>query len=206
MSAHARHPPFPAALPQELAWWPAGTVLAALLACWSGMAAADEPGTLQSEVAAVRGHIVPSAAPAPWQTHARAADELAGVSYRLWMSRGRAGFGLGLGTMGRLVPPPGMGAADAPHTLVGSVPMVSLGLRLRVTPESALYADASSARGMAIDSGADLYNAKLGMEWKPRKSRFGLEKGSLGIHFDSGYRVSLRARHGGLGVVLRSQF
>jgi hypothetical protein len=28
----------------------------------------------------------------------------------------------------------------------------------------------------------------------------------LGFHFDSGYKLSLKAKHGGLGVYLRSQF
>jgi hypothetical protein len=86
------------------------------------------------------------------------------------------------------------------------VPTVTVALRFRVSPESAVYADASSARGLGGETAADYFNTKLGMEWKPAKSRFGLENRSVGIQFDSGYRISLGARKGGLGVYLRSQF
>jgi hypothetical protein len=209
MSANARHSSSLPAPPKAGAWRAAGVALVSLLAtsllsCWSGEVAAAETGALLAEVTAVRSHIMAPAMSAAY-ADGRSLDELAGVSYRVWLSRGRADLGLGLGTLGYVVPPAG-GRADSPHTLAGLVPTVTLGLRLRVSPESALYADASSARGLALERGADFYNAKVGMEWKPAKSRLGLEHGSLGIQFDSGYRMSLRARHGGLGVYLRSKF
>jgi len=49
-------------------------------------------------------------------------------------------------------------------------------------------------------------DTKVGLEWKPAKQRFGIDHGALGIHLDSGYRIALRARHGGLGLYLRTQF
>ena len=70
-----------------------------------------------------------------------------------------------------------------------------------------VYADASGARRVSSDVRTDLYNTKLGMEWTTKKpSALGFEKGALGLQFDSGLRMSLRVRRGGIGMYLRSQF
>lgn len=142
---------------------------------------------------------------APLAPDGRALTELAGVNYRLWMGRGRTEFGVGLGTLGYVHPGPD-GRVDAGASMLRSSPTLSLGVRYRVTPESAIYADASGARGLGMDSSAAYVNTKVGMEWKPAKSRLGFDHGALGMHFDSGYRLSLKARRGGVRIVLRGEF
>ncbi len=157
------------------------------------------------DVTAVRSHLV-----APGTTSlnldGRPGAELAGVSYRWWLSRGRADLGLGVGTVGYVVPPADGRVAGGAQSLVGSVPTVTVGVRLRVSNDAAVYADASGAYHLVGDGSTDYVNAKVGMEWKAAKPRFGFERGALGIHFDSGYRMSLRANHGGIGVFLRGHF
>ena len=122
---------------------------------------------------------------------------------RLWLSRGRSAFGVGGGTVGYLQPP--LGRHDASATLAGATPTVSVGMRYRMTSDSAVFADASGARALPPDASAYV-STKVGMEWKPAASRFGFDGGALGIHFDSGYRLSVKARHDGLGVYLRGKF
>jgi len=198
-------------LPSSLASiaWLALTCVGQQVAAQEAVAPAGRGGLrvnpITSEVTAVHSHVMAPTAlgPAPngWPT-----NELAGISYRLWLSRGRAELGMGIGTLGYLAPPPD-GRFDGPRMLSGSVPTMTVGVRYRVSPESAVYADASSALGLGGGgAAADYYSTKVGMEWKPAKSRIGLEGRSLGIQFDSGYRLSLRARKGGFGVYLRSQF
>ena len=148
--------------------------------------------------------------------------EMGGVSYRWWLRRGRADVGVGFGTMGYLVPPPEGNAAGphslvyvgphalayaGPHTLAHSAATVTVGVRYQVGDHSTLYADALGARRSYADSRSELYGTKVGMEWKDKAtSRFGFEKGALGVRFDSGLRMSLRARKGGVGLYLRGQF
>ena len=159
---------------------------------------------LAAEVLAVRSSIdIPSAALTT--PDGRPVTDLAGVSYRWWLSRGRTDWGVGVGSLGYVLPAPD-GRSDAPRSIAASVPTLTVGMRYWVSTESALYADASGARGLGADSNSRYVNAKVGMEWKPTRSRFGLDQGSLGIHFDSGYHLTLRTRHGGLGLYLRNQW
>ena len=133
------------------------------------------------------------------------AAELVGVSYRWWLTNGRSDVGIGLGALGYRVTPPSA-FTDSRGVLMGSVPMVTLGLRYRMSGQSVLLADASSALGLGAN-GRDGYVTKVGVEWKARsESRFGLDGSSLGFQFDSGMRMSLRWRKGGLSVYFRSQF
>jgi hypothetical protein len=132
-------------------------------------------------------------------------SELAGAHVRLWMSRGRTDFGIGVGTIGYVQPPPGL-HTDGPVLLAGAAPMVSVGMRYRMTRESAFFADALGAHAVPPDTSGGYVAAKVGMEWKPAKRTFGFDEGALGIHFDSGYRLSLKARHDGLRVYLKGQF
>ena len=162
--------------------------------------APDTP--LTATLTAVRSHIdLPTTA----MINGQPVTELAGVSYRWWLSRGPLDVGFGVGSLGYVVPPSD-GRVEGPRTLAGSVPTVSVGWRYHVSPRSAIYADASSARGLGIDGQRDYVNAKVGMEWKPARNKWGFERGSFGVQFDSGYHLSLRARHGGLGLYLRNQF
>jgi len=164
----------------------------------------EPPGLWSYEVTTVHSRLLASAAPLA-NLGARTTSDLLGVSYRVWMARGRADVSVGVGTLGYLLP-----SADArgddPHALVGSVPTLTLGVRYRMSNEHSVFADASGARGLGADPALAYYATKLGMEWKPAKSRVGLEQGALGFHFDSGYTLSLKARQGGLSVYLRNQF
>ncbi|CAG0945752.1 hypothetical protein GPROT2_03381 [Gammaproteobacteria bacterium] len=159
---------------------------------------------LTPEVSTVRTRLAPSDA-APLAADGRPLTELAGVNYRLWMGRGRTEFGVGVGTLG-YVHHGVEGRTDGATALHRATPTVSLGIRYSVTPESAVFADASGARGLGLHSSAAYVNTKVGMEWKPAKSRLGFDHGALGVHFDSGYRLSLKARRGGLRIVLRGEF
>jgi len=147
--------------------------------------------------------------------------EMGGLSYRWWLRRGRADIGVGVGTVGYLVSPiEGLGASPhslvytgphshvyaGPHTLAHAAPTVTLGWRYQVDDRSMVFADALQARLSHADDRSEVYSTKVGMEWKERKSRVGFEKGALGVQFDSGLRMSLRARKGGLGLYLRGQF
>lgn len=123
------------------------------------------------------------------------------LAWRWWLRRGPAQFGFGVGAVGR---PAGLPGETAP-SIAWSASTLTLGLRWRLGTRSMLYADASDAR--PADRGGDLYATRLGVEWAGRSpSRFGFDKGAFGLRLDSGYRMSLRLRHGGLALYLRSQF
>lgn len=168
-----------------------------------GLPQSDRGMSLTPEVTPEHSLLAP---PAPGQTslEARPLTEVAGVSYRLWVSRGRADLGVGVGTLGYVVP--AAPHADAPSALNASAQTVTLGVRYRFTSRSAVYADASGVRGLGLDTGAGYVNTKLGVEWKPAKPRYGLEKGAFGMQLDSGYKLTLRPRRGGLALYLRGQF
>jgi hypothetical protein len=165
----------------------------------------DANPATSTEITTVRSHLSAPALPPGSGDGGRLSTELAGVNYRWWLSNGRAQLGVGVGTLGYLMPSPD-GRLDGPRTLTGSVPTLSLGLRYHVSPQSHFFADASGVRGLGPDPSMAQVNTKVGVEWKPAKSRLGLEQGALGFHFDSGYKLSLKARHGGLGLYLRSTF
>ena len=129
--------------------------------------------------------------------------EATGFSYRWWLRRGRTDVGIGLGAIGRVVAPV---EANGEASLAYAAPTLTLGLRYQLTERSTLYADASGARRVQGEAGADLFATKLGVEWTRSRSRLGFDKGALGLRLDSGYRMSLRIRHGGLGIYVRGQF
>lgn len=160
--------------------------------------------TVTPELNAVRSQLaVPG--PVAYTADGRRLQDLAGVDYRLWISKGRTDVGVGVGALGYVTPPPGL-RAEGGVQLTQSMPTMSVGLRYRLTPESSVFADASGLQRDLDDPDTRYVNTKVGMEWKPAKSRFGFENGRLGIHLDSGYKISLRARKGGIGVYLRGQF
>jgi hypothetical protein len=130
--------------------------------------------------------------------------DAAGFTYRWWLRRGRADVGVGLGALGRVVAPVEVHGGP---TLAYAASTLTLGLRYHLTERSTLYADASGARSAQGEAGADLFAAKLGVEWAGHsRSRLGFDKGAFGLLLDSGYRMSLRVRHGGLGIYVRGQF
>jgi len=164
---------------------------------------AEAPAVVQHEVTAVRSRLMVPGAPA-LTPDGRPINELAGVQYRLWMSHGRTDFGVGVGTLSYVQPPPGL-QGNGPITLSGASPMVSIGMRYRMSPESAVFADASGVHALPQDNGGYV-STKVGVEWQPAKSRFGFDGGALGIHLDSGYKVTVKTRRDGFGVYLRGQF
>jgi hypothetical protein len=132
---------------------------------------------------------------------ARPDVDVTGFSYRWWaLRRGRAQLGIGFGALG-------IDASGVPHSAYAAQTL-SLGLRWRVGERSVFYADASGARPIGAEAAAnnELYAAKVGVEWAASHSRFGFDKGALGLRLDSGYRMSLKVRHGGLAIYLRNQF
>ena len=162
------------------------------------------PDVAPPRITVLQMSVVPAPAPAAPAALVPAA-ELVGVSYRWWLTNGRSDVGIGLGALGYRVTPPSA-FTDSRGVPMGSVPMVTLGWRYRMSGQSVLLADASSALGLGAN-GRDGYVTKVGVEWKARsESRFGLDGSSLGFQFDSGMRMSLRWRKGGLSVYFRSQF
>jgi hypothetical protein len=47
---------------------------------------------------------------------------------------------------------------------------------------------------------------QLGLEWQPTRSTLGFEPGALGLQLNTGYRLSLKARHGAPVLYLRTTF
>jgi hypothetical protein len=172
----------------------------------AAMAASPANGELRltSEVSATQTRLAPAAV-SPLAPNGEPLTDLAGINYRLWMSHGRAAVGVGVGTVGYVQPTPD-GHGERPVSLVAPSPTVSLDVRYRMTRHSAFYAGAIGARGLGVDTGREYVNTKVGVEWKPARSTFGFEHGAFGLHLDSGYRLSLKARHGGLAIYLRGKF
>src|SRR5690606_6253396 len=133
--------PAPAALPElAAAALPAGDA-DGLLARVAAAAAPDVERSPAGPGGALGGRLGRDAAGA-LAADRRESTELAGVSYRLWMSRGRADFGLGLGALGRVVPtPPAADAFAARPGLADAAPVVSVAMRYRVSERSAVFAD-----------------------------------------------------------------
>jgi hypothetical protein len=139
---------------------------------------------------------------------------LSDISYRFWISRGRADLGVGVGALALTAQPLGAAPSAAPNTtldnstiLLASAPSLTVGMRFRASPESTLFADASSTRGFGPDNG-DAYLGKVGIEWKPASlaSRWNIAYGGIGWRLSADSRMTLRIRGGGLGLYMRSQF
>lgn len=132
--------------------------------------------------------------------------ELLGLSHRWWHSNHRTDIGVGLGTMGQYVSAFDGRSSENAQPLQKPVASVSVGMRWRMSPDSALYADASSARGL-FGKGSDAYFTQLGVEWQgaPR-SGLAFASGGVGLRLDSGKTMTMRIKGGGLGLYLRSKF
>ncbi len=95
------------------------------------------------------------------------------------------------------------GAAPA---LVGVVPALKLRLRLRVSAEQPTFAQAYRPRSLDGDTARAGQGTRIDVEWRLAKSTLGLEHGALGMQLASGQDLSLKVRHGGPKLYLRSQF
>jgi hypothetical protein len=128
------------------------------------------------------------------------------LGYRWWFSRGRADLGLGFGTLVYVVRPtgsmPGLVADGAAVLASGTV--LTLGMRYRTSPNSAIVADAASWRGGGQNG--DAVVGKVGLEFKTAKSSLNLSFGGLGLTLPGDARMTLRVRHGGLVLGLRRSF
>ncbi|KQV91659.1 hypothetical protein [Rhizobacter sp. Root1221] len=136
--------------------------------------------------------------------YGRPLSHMGGVTYRWWVTRGASNFGVGFGTFGYVVPSP---EAGGPQTLAYGSSVLMVGYRLQVNPRSTLFADAFGARRFDADT-TDRISTKVGVEWKARSNKFGLDGASRSLAFqlDSGYRMSLKVRRNGIGVYVKGQF
>ena len=132
--------------------------------------------------------------------------ETSSIGYRWWASSGRVALGLGVGTVTHSVVAPAIGTE--PERLTGQTggPAVTVGWRLQLSDRSTIYADTSASQGLGENPAAAYYTTRGGVEWKTRKSRLGFDRGSVAMQLDSGYRLSLRTRRGGVALVLRGSF
>jgi hypothetical protein len=137
---------------------------------------------------------------------------LSDISYRFWVSRGRADLGVGVGALALTAQPLGVApsagpnaALDNPAMLLASAPSLTIGMRFRASRESTLFADASSTYGL---NNGDAHLGKVGIEWKPASlaSRWNIAYGGIGWRLSADSRMTLRIRGGGLGLYVRSQF
>lgn len=162
------------------------------------------PRFVRSEQSLPRAMASSTAAQFPAQAGQRV--ELLGLSHRWWHSHDRTDIGVGLGTMGQNVSALDGRSSENAQPLHKPVASVSVGMRYRMSPDSALYADASSARGL-FGKGSEAYFTKLGVEWQgaPR-SGWAFASGGVGLRLDSGKTMTMRIKGGGLGLYLRSKF
>jgi len=130
--------------------------------------------------------------------------ELGGVTYRWWVNRGASNFGVGVGALGYVTPPAEPGGAQA---LSYGSSVLTLGWRYQVDNHSTVFADASGARRFDADT-SDRFSGKVGVAWKARSNKFGLDGASRSVAFqmDSGYKMSLRVRRNGVGIYMKGQF
>ena len=130
------------------------------------------------------------------------------LSYRWWKSSGRADLGLGLGALTYGTRPtgsvPGLGNTGVSNVLATGT-VLTIGMRYRTSPTSAVYADASGVRGHGFDGGESVVG-KVGIEFKAAQSRFNINYGGLGLRLAGDTRMTVRVKRGGLGVFMRSAF
>ena len=127
------------------------------------------------------------------------------VGYRWWAGNGRVAFGAGVGAVSYSFAAPAGLALDPSrpfNPMVG--PVLTLGWRWRLGTTT-VYADTSAGYFAARD-GLQQDFARNGVPWKVTQSRMGLDQGSFAVQFDSGYRMSLRPRRGGLAIMVRGTF
>lgn len=140
--------------------------------------------------------LVPSDASGEPAGTARTGSTSERVTVSRWTRGSRASVGMGVGTVGWREP-----GSDA---LLHPTPVVTVGVRLAVADRTTMYADASGAGGVE----APRYQGRVGMEFKSASAARGLgfDRGAIGMQLDSGYRLQMRPRKGGLAIYLRGQF
>ncbi|MEP7296555.1 MAG: hypothetical protein ABI702_10205 [Burkholderiales bacterium] len=132
---------------------------------------------------------------------------LTAIGVERWVSRGRAGFGVGLGSIALVDRPFGglTANADAATLTRASGSLLMLGLRYRASDQSSLYAHAINVRGLGAESDERVVG-KVGIEFKAAQSQWGVDYGGLGLRLAGDARMTLKLRRGGLGIFMRRSF
>ncbi len=146
-------------------------------------------------------NIVSRSLPSKW-------TDLTELSFRRWVTRGRADIGAGFGSVALIDRSTGMlsarsGDGAAATMAVGT--MLMLGLRYRTTEQTSIYADAMHLRGLGLE-GEDRIFSKVGVEFKAAQSDWKIVYGGLGFQLAGDARMTLKLRRGGLGITMHSAF
>jgi len=186
-------------------------------ACTGALGAEDEP--LEGASAAIEGPAGAGRNDAPRLTRTDVQtepqrslpgyrNELTELSYRWWVSTGRADVGVGLGAIAFVARPTGSLQGlngDGAALALASRTVLTVGMRYRTVGGSALFADAAGVRGLGLDRG-DAVVSKVGVEFKAAQSLWNLNYGGLGLRLAGDTRMTLRLRKGGFGVSMRRSF
>lgn len=148
-------------------------------------------------------------AEAPSVSLQRASVDVNNIAYRWWFGNSSQSVALGVGAATYQV----RLGSDVAHgsgmqTTMGA-PLVSLGLRQRMSESSLLYLDAASARQLRANDPSDYYGARAGVEWQAsRNSTFAVEQGKIRVRLYSGpnSQMLLRVRKGGPMLIYRRSF
>ena len=139
-------------------------------------------------------------------------SELNELSYRWWLSSGRADVGLGLGTVSYGLRPisgfvgGSVGAmGDESSKVLATGTVLTLGMRYRTSAHSTLFADAAGVRGLGLEGGGAIVG-KVGVDFKLAQSRWNIAYGGLGLRLNGDTRMTLRVRRGGVAIYMRSSF
>ena len=177
--------------------------LAALLAGAGGSVARadDDPAAISQLTRADVAHL-------PLRSLPGYRTDLTELSIQRWATNGRAGVGVGVGSVLLIDRPtgvlPGRPAERATLT-AGSGTMLMLGLRYRTTEHSSVYADAAHVSGLGLD-GEDRVVGKLGFEFKAAQSDWKIAYGDLGFRLGGDARMTLKLRRSGVALYMRSTF
>ena len=134
--------------------------------------------------------------------------DLTELSFQRWATHGRAGVGVGVGSVMLVDRPTGLlpgRSGDAAALTTASGTMLMLVLRYRASEQSSIYADAAHVRGLAFD-GDDRIVSKVGVEFKAAQSNWKIDYGGLGLRLAGDARMTLKLRRGGLAISMRRAF
>lgn len=134
--------------------------------------------------------------------------DLTEISLQRWATRGRAGVGVGIGSIALVDRPNGLltGLAhDAGAVPTASATTLMLGLRYQASDRSSFYADATHVRGLGLASDEQVVG-KVGMEFKAAQSDWKIAYGGLGFRFGGDTRMTLKLRRSGINIVMRRAF
>ena len=186
-----------------------GISLAALLAgASSGMARADDDSPDTAQLARVYQADITTQSPITMQSLPGYSTDLSELSVQRWATRGRAGVGVGVGSVSLVERPTGLWPGrlgDGAAVMGASGPMLMLGLRYCTTEHSSIFADAMHVRGFGPDADNHVVS-KVGIEFKLAQSDWKIGYGGLGFKLAGDARMTVRLRRSGFGIFMRSTF